>query len=440
MIRGLRERFAVGIAILSAVVLSVHGVAAFLVTEDQEESRIDEVVAAEMENLLVRWRDNPATAPLRSRNLRSYVVAWPAERATLPAYLRDLPVGLHEVFTNGRELHVAVRDVENTRFYVTYDVEEHERRLSEFAWLLVLGVGFATLIAAAFGWALAGVLTRSVRDLADRVLHLQSTAAMPLAGRYREREVRRLAQAFDEYAARMAEFIAREQEFTANVSHELRTPLTSICTCCELLAGDPSIGADVRRRIERIRRAAEQMSDLIESLLLLARSRHAQAPEAVALRECAAEALEPLREIATARAVALDNDIPADASARADPSVLRVVLTNLLRNAIASTRGGRVSVRLRDGAIEVEDTGCGIAPEDLPHVFERFYRGRGKRAGDGHGLGLSIVKQICDQNGWRLLLESEPERGTRALLYLTPGGSGGTTGRDPGRMPQLTET
>lgn len=437
--RGLRQRVALGIAVLSLLIVSAHSVALYLITEDQEETRIDEVVLAEMESLLARHRENPAAAALRSRNLASYVVRGPGEREGLPVYLRDLPVGMHEVYNADREWHVAVRAVGDARFYVAYDVAYHEERLKEFRWLLVFGLMITGVAAIALGYALAGLLTRPVTDLAQRVSRLEAGPAVPLAERYAEEEVRRLGQAFDDYSARMAQFIAREQEFTANVSHELRTPLTAIRTGCELLLADAGISAEAHRRIERIQRGAEQMRDLIESLLLLARSRQSREAEQIGLRECVDDAAESLHEMATAQAVELRNEIAPDAGMRADRAALQVVLANLLRNAVANTQAGRVTVRMRDDALEIEDTGCGIAADDLPHVFDRFYRGRKSPPHAGHGLGLAIVRQICDQHGWQLALASEPDRGTRATLRLS--GQPGSSPKEvrPSAAPRLDD-
>lgn len=412
----LRQRVALGIAILSILIVSAHSVAIYLITDDQEEAQIDELVGQEVESLLARYRENPQLAPLQTRYLASYIARNAQERDALPPYLHDLAPGMHEVLDQGREWHVAVRALGDARLYLAYDAEPHEQRLREFRWLLIFGVVITALAAAALGYALASLLTRPVADLAARVGRLSPNAPAPVAARYRDEEVYRLAQAFDEYSARMAQFVAREQEFTAGVSHELRTPLTAIRTGCELLLADTRLSADARQRVERIQRAAGQMSELTHSLLLLARAGASPEPEPVALRECVADVAEPLAEMAAAQATELRNRIGADVAVCVDRGALNVVLANLLRNAIAHTTGGSVEVRARDGALEIEDTGGGIAPEDMPRVFERFYRGRGAQAGAGHGLGLAIVKHLVDQQHWRLTLDSEPGRGTRAVL------------------------
>ena len=127
-----------------------------------------------------------------------------------------------------------------------------------------------------------------------------------------------------------------------------------------------------------------------------------------------------MRDLAAAQAVEMRNEVDARATVVVDRAALTVVLANLLRNAVASTNAGRVTIRTSTGAVEVADTGSGIAAADLPHVFDRFYRGRGSEGREGHGLGLAIVKQICDQNGWRIEFQSEIGHGTRALLFLAP--------------------
>jgi len=415
--RGLRQRVAIGIALLSILIVSAHSVAIYVVTDDQEEAQIDDVLAEEMESLLLRLRTDPNAPLLHSKRLASYVVRDPTERASLPAYLRDLALGMHEIIVNERELHIIVRALGAGRVYLTYDAEPHEERLREFLWLLIFGVIVTAAAAAALGYLIAGVLTRSVTDLAARVGRLGPAATEnPIAARYVDAEVRSLAQAFDAYTARMAQFIAREQEFTANVSHELRTPLTAIRTSCELMLADPRMSVEARVRLGRIQSGAEQMAQLIQSLLLLARAPTAQDAEAVALHQCVEESAAPLHEAMSTRHVEFANEVPASASTHADRGALDVVLRNILSNAVAHTENGRIAARLRGGALSVEDSGSGIDAADLPRVFERFYRGSDAGDRPGHGLGLAIVKHICDQHGWTLTLDSEPGRGTRATL------------------------
>ena len=113
------------------------------------------------------------------------------------------------------------------------------------------------------------------------------------------------------------------------------------------------------------------------------------------------------------------NEVPAGATRYLDRAALEIVLSNLLRNALDNTGSGHVTLRWQDSVLEVEDTGRGIASGDLPHVFERHYRGGDARAHEGHGIGLALVKRIAERYGWMLSLESRAGEGTRVRLVLS---------------------
>lgn len=423
-ISGLRTRVALATALLAILVVSAHSVALYLTIEEREEDQINRIVTDETEFLLARLRENPQAPPHRTHNLESYVVRTEAERERLPAAFRPLPIGVHEIRENGHEWHLAVRAFDGARVYLVYDATHHERQIRDLAWLLAFGVAATAVGSALLGYALAGLLTRPVSDLAHRVGNLDPAAAPePLAGRYQDEELRQLAQAFDGYRSRMAEYVEREREFTANVSHELRTPLTAIRTGAELLATKEDLPASARDRAQRIQNAADRLSATVQSLLWLARASTPAEPESFQLREGVEEALEPLRETAAAQGVSLRNELPEEIAVRADRAALVMVVTNLVRNALQGTSAGAVTVSRRaDGALEVADTGAGIPPEELPRVFERYYRGKEARHGEGHGLGLAIVKRLCDQHGWSLAIHSQPGRGTCVSVQWPPSG------------------
>jgi signal transduction histidine kinase len=414
----LRLRVAFGIALLSIVVVGAHSVALYLATERAEEEEIDLIITEEIGHLIERHRANPAAAPPHTQRLSGYIAHTDSELAEVPPHLRHLPQGLREVFVDDNEFHVAVRSDGRTRFFIAYDAEHHEQRMHDFKLLLVSGVAATAVLAIALGYWLAGFLVNPVTDLAARVGTLEPGAKdIGLAASYADDEVRRLARAFDRYHARMAEFVEREQQFTADVSHELRTPLTAIRTSCELLGLDPSLAPGSRRRLEQITRAARRMSNLVSSLLLLARTGRAAESEDVSLHESVGEACEPLRETAARKGIAVDVAVDPKVVLRVDRNALDLILSNLLRNALAHTDAGCIQVRFRDRRLTIADTGCGIAPEDIPHLFRRFYRGTAAPSrGEGFGLGLALVKRLCDLYGWEVALDSAPGKGTRVAI------------------------
>lgn len=417
----LRSRLAAAIAALAIGVVLVHSVAVYFFSEQREERQINELVAEEMEELRMRFRADRRYIPPQTAAYRHYVVRSAAERAAVPAAFRDLPAGVHEVHDGGQEYHVEVREQDGARLFVVYDSSSHEEKVIQLFWVLLLGTAVAGVAAAALGYFLSAHLTQPLYDLAQRVQSLGPGAVpAPLAGRYRDEEVVRLAQAFDDFLARLNSYIEREQQFAGSVSHELRTPLTQIATGCELLLGEPGIEPGARVRVERIQRSVQWMTTLTQSLLLLARSGTAAPRETMALRECVEEVGEGLRDLFAGKANRLRNTVAGGVIIEANRAALATVLANLLRNACESTESGEVRVWGDAGELVIEDTGRGIAPEDLPRVFERHFRGRSGSPG-GSGLGLAIVRQICDQHRWAVTLSSEPGQGTRVALRLTGG-------------------
>ena len=411
MKHGLRLRIAVAFAVTCIAVVTALGVTLYSASEELEEELVNQIVSEEVEYLMQRHQADPSYQPVAGPNLQYYILRTPAERAQLPAPLGALPPGNHEVGRGTDERHVAVRESTGTRFVVVYDSGPHEMREQQFTELLLLALGTVLVIALVLGYWLAGVLTRQLTALAQRVSQLGPDASdATLAHADQDREVHALAQALDDYQARMSRMVRREQEFTANASHELRTPLTGIKTSCELLSAEAGLSPKGRERLAAIARAADRMASQIQLLLYLARERVATKREPVGLAECVADATEPFRSELAARAIAFNEDIAPDAVVELDREALHLVLTNLIRNAVQNTRRGFVRVTYAAGRLTVADSGSGIAASRLPHVFERFYRGN--EDAEGLGLGLAIVKGICDQAGWTIEVESTPAAGS----------------------------
>lgn len=223
------------------------------------------------------------------------------------------------------------------------------------------------------------------------------------------------------------------KEFVANVSHELRTPLSVIKGYVETLvdAQDAMPPADRERFLKTIQRHAERLNSLLEDLLALSRLESAQpglARERVDLGQLLASAAEDFRSRPAARAHRLGLSVdPGTPPVLADPLKLGQVLDNLVSNALKYTPpGSRIDISARMATVDtvevaVRDDGPGIPEEDLPHIFERFYRvdkGRSREKG-GTGLGLSIAKHIVQLHGGKVWAESRPGAGT-AFFFTLP--------------------
>lgn len=220
---------------------------------------------------------------------------------------------------------------------------------------------------------------------------------------------------------------ARLEQFTADASHELRSPLMAIQSNCAVALKYPEgIRPGDRQKFLLIEDATRQLITLVQELLMLARAREGGTVQPVALIELVASVVAEYTPQAQERGVKLEYHASEYASPQVvgKPVQLHCLVGNLLENAIKYTpAGGRVDVTLslnsQAAILEVEDTGIGIAPDDLPHVFERFWQAdRSRHYRQGSGLGLAIAHGIASAHGGRVTVESTVDRGSRFCVTL----------------------
>jgi signal transduction histidine kinase len=227
--------------------------------------------------------------------------------------------------------------------------------------------------------------------------------------------------------ARLEAAFAQQKQFTADASHELRTPLAVIISEAQTALARERSSAEYRETVEACLDTAQQMRRLTESLLELARldgSQESIQREPLDLAETTRASIERLRPLARQRGVQIQCDLAiAEACGNADH--LGQVITNLVANAIHYNKPNgeiRVSTSSEDGTamIMIADTGVGIAADEIPHIFERFYRADKSRArADGRtGLGLAICKAIMDAHGGTIEVSSKPGTGTTFTVKL----------------------
>jgi signal transduction histidine kinase len=216
--------------------------------------------------------------------------------------------------------------------------------------------------------------------------------------------------------------LRRQREFTADASHELRTPLSIVGAAVEQLRRDHDDAAAIERTIDDIEIGTGRLTRLIDDLLLLARSDSDTVELTVDpadLADVAADGIAGLVAVAARAGVRLRLDV-VPAPVLGDEAHLGQLAVILVDNAIRqSPKGGTVLVRVRPGAsLEVEDEGPGIRAEDLPHIFDRFWRAADAPIG-GTGLGLAIATWIADRHGGRLVAENRPQGGS-CLRFSMP--------------------
>lgn len=432
----LRSRFAVTIAAVVAVAVLVASSLAWLSTRAELRDQVDASLVARLEPLLLAVdvaRPAGRRPPLVDFGARGqfgrgdlvFVVL--DERGNVRASVDGdptLPITdeLHELAATRTRARPMLSDisVEGDPYrlaaapmrsggvvLVARDLAEVHGVLSGLRRRLVLVSVLATALAAAAGWLLARRETAPLQRLAATAEHVAATRdlSVPIDARGHD-EVGRLASSFDTMLGALAASLAQQQQLVADAGHELRTPLTSLTTNVEVLRRTRELGDEDRERLlDDMRHELQELTALVGELVAIAgEDRTATAvKESVRLDALVRDVAERFGR-SSGRPVRVQAE-PITVRA-ATSSVQRAVL-NLLANAEKfSSAATPIEVTVGAGRIAVRDHGSGIPPEDLPRIFDRFYRSEAARSQPGSGLGLAIVKQVALAHGGSVFAEA----------------------------------
>jgi signal transduction histidine kinase len=412
----LRFRVAAYFAFGGALLSLLFAIGIWLAAHDVSQRLIDQTLTAELDDYMARRARNPRSLPPDTASLRGYVATTGDAVPDMPTALRTLAPGRHEIVLDGIPYRVAVAERDAERYTLLFSEERQRARERRFLTYLAGGALLMTLLAAAGGRWLAGRVIAPVADLAQAVASAPTDNPPQLSQPGQpDDEIGELRHAFDRYFERLAAFVERERAFAADASHELRTPLSVIRGAAEVLAEDAGLDPGQAARVARIERAAAEMSALTTALLHLAREEDAPNDEACECAPLVLASAERYRKQAGHRHSAIETQIDAAVWLDVAPALFSIVVDNLVRNAVAHTEGGTVSLHLQADRLVVADSGSGIADADPERLFERYYRGP---ASSGTGIGLSLVKRICDRQGWRIELQCRRGGGTEATLHF----------------------
>src|SRR5690625_2678883 len=323
---------------------------------------------------------------------------------------------------------VAVQSGRHEAVVVAQSMQSSSRTLDRLEIALSVVGAAGVIVAGIAGWLVATNSLRPVRRLtraAERVARTEQHTHIEVTG---NDELARLTIAFNSMLTSLDASKERQRQLVADAGHELRTPLTSLRTNIELLSqAETKGGLSPRARGELmadVRAQIGELTTLVGDLVELARETSpTHAPERTDLGEVLMNCVQRVRLRAA--------DVSIDLTLTpwlvvGEPSLLERAVTNLLDNAVKySPVGSSVTVRLTDGVLTVTDQGSGIDAEDLPHVFDRFYRATDARTLPGSGLGLAIVRRAAERHGGQVTAAS------------TAGAGATFTMRIPGHPPQL---
>jgi len=439
----LRTRLAIASAVAVAIAVAVVSVTAYLMVRNELQSEVDGALARRAEQItgssftvaqLFQQREFPTTPRPPLGGAAGYAQLVDTSGQKLPQGDETLPVSRHTLaVASGREKspryqNVTVGGIHARLLTVPFspgialevarpltEMDDVLHRLRLIILLVALG---GVAIAAALGLAVSRASLAPVRRLTEAAEHI--TATHDLTRRVeaeRRDEVGRLARSFNTMLGALEDSLHAQRQLVADASHELRTPLTSMRTNVELLVRGTLSEEERKRAMADVTAQIEELTALVADVVEMARDgqpRHEV--EDVRLDELVADAVARAR--LHSPQVSFQEQLEESVVAGV-PERLHRAVANVLDNAAKwSPPGADVDVAVRDGEISVRDHGPGIDPDDLPHVFERFYRSAAARNRPGSGLGLAIVRQVAEAHGGTVNAERVNGGGTIVRIRI----------------------
>ncbi len=335
----------------------------------------------------------------------------------LAAEIRDLSPGSHHSVRVGNAYYqVEVATQGDDIYYLTYDISEWEEQEHQLLGLLVYGFILLLAIAAIGAVFTAKASLKPLHSFTRRLSMVQpDQRSLRIANEFSGDEVHLIAIEFDRYLKRLDEFVEREQFITAAASHELRTPLAVIMGAIDVIESN-SVELKNDKALSRIKRACDEMLAFIEATLFLSRedSNPIQSERTTNLHKLLTEIENDMKEEIANKKISFVNKVPADFEVNQQVSVLKMIIGNIVRNAIEHTEEGYIEVYVKGRSLAIQDTGEGISEDSLQRVFERSFTTKKT----GFGMGLTLAKKLCDRLGWTLELDSKLNLGTLVTIHF----------------------
>ncbi|WMJ68214.1 HAMP domain-containing sensor histidine kinase [Stenotrophomonas sp. 24(2023)] len=418
----------VGFGLLMVLAFTVQGFRSQYLIEHRYWVHLLQAVSADHAQ---RVRSGGAATLPHTGLVRSWYLPRGTVPANLPAYLATLPPGRYstedgygefqrrEAFDGAPPFHALVVDLPGGRLVTQLDIAELEDQqnrdsLRSAGWVFLLGL----LIVSVIVWLHAN-LARPVRDLARRMQAIEPgnpTARLPTD--YRREEIQIIAQASNAHLERVAQFMERERSLLDQASHEFRTPIAVIAGALDLLRQQQLPGS-AQPALGRIEHAVSDLSETMVALLYLAREPLPDdAPaEVVELHTLLPKVLDDHQHLLRSVATQLVLGTLEPTYIAAPEAMVRIAVSNLIRNAVENTPAGAIEVALRQGVVCVSDSGSGFDPVEAARRYRDSLRQLAPTR--GQGLGLYLIGRICERFGWRLRIDPRTTGGTVAQLDVT---------------------
>jgi signal transduction histidine kinase len=406
----LSQRIVISFVLLTTVISGLFALGIAVSIDVVEESLINDEMKHELSMIL---EDYQRETPLKlDKSTRFF-----AGNQQLPAYLQPVAPGFNEIERDNHDYYVYHYQEGNISYYLVRSEGDFEKNEDLIEHVVLTGFSLSIIISYLLGRLLVKKVIAPVQRLTHQVRDRESLLAETprLASDYADDEVGTLATAFDNTIGKLQQALQRETLFTSDISHELRTPLMIIKSSCDLLAEKGNLDDFSSQRLAMVRKAADEIQQLVAAFLALARGRETNL-EKTSLAAVVRSGRAHWKQLAVAKGISFEIQEEIGET-RADlpefPEVLlRTVINNLVRNAIHYTMDGAVTLHLRPDGFTLCDTGSGIVTAEKNDIFKPYYRGENTaRSEMGMGIGLSLVQRICEREQWTILLEDNQPNG-----------------------------
>lgn len=409
----LKKRIVIAFFLMTLVIAGVSSISIFMIVHTLEEHFVSQGLSDNLQEILNSQMSADKLMRLSS-DTKFYTsddhVSYP-----IPDVLKDVREGFSEVLLRtGEAYYVYKETIDQQDYLIVEDQTEFETR--EQILLLVVFLGFigSLIVSLILGRLLANRILAPIIKLAEQVNQISSSQVKTtsLNSQFADDEVGQLAEAFDRAFSDLQLALERERLFTSDVSHELRTPLMVIASSCELLLLEDTEYSPVHhKQITRISDANKDMNELVQTFLMLARTEYNPVVgDQITLLKLAEEQAEIWLPKFLEKGIAFSLKVKSATEKNYNKTLLKTVVSNLLRNAWHYTEQGEVTLLIDGNSFFVEDTGIGVPEEKQQAIFQAFVRGSNR--GEGLGLGLSLVKRICTHQQWHVEIFSRKENGS----------------------------
>jgi len=454
----LRARLSLGIAVLVLTVLAVVGVVVYYATAQRLTASLDTSLRTATAQAMAgtnnqngrltlgpQLDEGSGSDDLRAPGL-SFAVFSPAGRvlrqfgpydqsiaqtAALSAARRGVTTSEHRVDpASGAQVRVRTTPLREDGatlavFSVALSEEPMLATLRQLRLALLVLLPLAAAVAALLGYLLTGRMLRPLARMTSTAAEISShDLSQRLGLPPRDDEVGQLAVTFDAMLDRLEGSFLRERQFVADASHELRTPLAALQAIVSVTRERRRRAPEYERALDDVGIETDRLRTLVENLLELARGDADRLTEAeqIDLSALLLNVCASLQVLAEGKGLALECSVAEDLAVKGDGDALVRIFVNVLDNAIKYSDDGVVEVTGArvDGAIRVTvaDSGRGVPADQLPHIFDRFFRGDASRSTEGSGLGLAIARQLVSAHGGGMTITSEQGRGTTCSVAL----------------------